>query len=270
MGALNRNGGGDGADAALPRRVLPGRAWRAVRVTPAYTFATDAEGTVWAWGGAAEPAGPASGFLQAAYAGLGATPVARLAAAGSGSLQAAEETAFALLGAVDWVAGTPRTAWAGSAAPAGAAVTLPGAREIGTRFRVTSAQQAVGVRVHLATADVAAQTARLWRSDGTLLATYAFHRSPVPGDGVGSWLYATGEPVSLAPGADYVVSTTVPPGGRAVAEAGAGAMPRASGPLQLPPGWGVTGTSAGDLPVDAPADAAGYVVDPVLLAPQSP
>nr|WP_269204628.1 DUF4082 domain-containing protein [Motilibacter deserti] len=268
MGMLNRNGGGDEADAPLPRRLGAGRDWRAVRVTPAYTFAVDSTGTVWAWGGAAAAAGPASGFTQSAYAGLGATPVARLSAPGSATLQPAENTGFALLGAVDWVAGPPVTAL--PATPAGNATTVPGAAEVGTRFRVTSAQQLVGVRVHRASESVSARTARVWRADGTLLATLSFHPSPVASDGVGSWLYATGTPVDLAPGVDYVVSYTVPAGAQVEAEAGASATPHANGPLTLPPGWGVTGTVPGAMPTGpAPGDA-GYAVDPVLLNPVTP
>lgn len=122
-----------------------------------------------------------------------------------------------VLGAVLSTAGTDASAagtgtlW-GSAAPSNLAPNSDRAGvEVGTRFTVQSAGTATGIQFWKTSHGGDVQTGTLWTSTGTRLATTTFVNESDSG-----WQTAEfANPVSLKPGATYVVSYFAPHGGYA-------------------------------------------------------
>ena len=115
--------------------------------------------------------------------------------------------------------------------PQTAASNDTGAVELGTAFTSSVAGSVTAIRFYKGTGNTGTHTGSLWNSAGTRLATVTF-----TGETATGWQTATlPTPVSITPGATYVVSYYAP-NGRYAATPAALATSRTVGPLTAPGG----------------------------------
>jgi hypothetical protein len=151
--------------------------------------------------------------------------------------------------------------WPADASPAVADSGDTGSVEVGVKFDVAVAGVVEGVRFYKSPANVGTHVGRLYRADGTVLATATFASETASG-----WQYAAfATPVEVQPGTLYIATYHAPSGHYAI-DSWYFSGHRLAGPLRAPASGAVAGNgvfqygAGGTVPSNTSA-AANYWVD---------
>ena len=146
--------------------------------------------------------------------GITVTPASALAQEAAYTVtvvQASDAQGNAMSGPYTWsftTAGAPVWNLFGTAVPSVPAANDPSTGELGMKFQVTEAVEAIALRFYRGPGNAGPHVGHLWLADGTQLAEVTFATG-----GPDGWQEATlAAPVSLSPGQTYVVSYYTPSG----------------------------------------------------------
>lgn len=201
---------------------------------------------------------PATGTSAWSYtyvqSGLGSTPVRVRAVDDSANIGAVATRSFAVA--------CPCSLF-GSAVPKVPAANDPGAVELGLKFTPTSNGFITGVRFYKGSGNSGTHVGSLWTSTGARLSTATFQNESTAG-----WQTATLSPaVQVTAGTSYVVSYTAPAGHYAVQDDAFWYRGISAPPLQVPGGFGASGSGTFGAPGTFPAESfrsTNYYVDVVF------